>query len=125
MGTFLERRQLAAWAERSTFSQTLQEATPDVRGFLLDGLFPKGDGWPSRHPLFAATLSDPMRHRDALLFAATGWDPTWQRRLSAPARAVWAAVVGVLSTVFCAALLLAWLHQPPDERWMLYVLAAS
>ena len=66
-----------------------------------------------------------MRHRDALLFAATGWDPTWQRRLSAPARAVWAAVVGVLSTVFCAALLLAWLHQPPDERWMLYVLAAS
>jgi sigma-B regulation protein RsbU (phosphoserine phosphatase) len=65
-----------------------------------------------------------MRHRDALLFAATGWDPTWQRRLSAPARAVWASAVGVLSTIFCAALLLAWLRQPPDERWTVYVLAA-
>jgi len=66
-----------------------------------------------------------MRHRDALLFAATGWDPTWQRRLSAPARAVWATMVGALSTVFCGALLLAWLHLPPDDQWLLYVLAAS
>jgi phosphoserine phosphatase RsbU/P len=65
-----------------------------------------------------------MSYRDALLFAATGWDPTWQRRLSARGRAVWAAVVSLLSAVFGAAALLAWLHLPPDERWMPWALAA-
>lgn len=66
-----------------------------------------------------------MRYRDPLLFAATGWDPTWERHLSARARAIWATAVTVLSGVFCAAGLLAWLNLPPGERWKLYVLAAA
>lgn len=64
-----------------------------------------------------------MRYRDPLLFAATGWDPTWQRRLSPRARVLWATIVTVLSGVFCAAALLAWLHLPSDERWKPFVLA--
>ncbi len=64
-----------------------------------------------------------MGYRDTLLFAATGWDPTWQRMLSARARAVWAIVVSLLSAVFCAADFLAWLHLPAERRWMPYALA--
>jgi sigma-B regulation protein RsbU (phosphoserine phosphatase) len=64
-----------------------------------------------------------MALRDALLFAATGWDPTWQRQLSDRARAVWATAVSVLSAIFGAAALLAWLHLDPDQRWMPFALA--
>ena len=64
-----------------------------------------------------------MRYRDVLLFAATGWDPTWERRISSRARAVWATVVALLSAVFGAAALLAWLNVPDDERWMPFALA--
>ena len=64
-----------------------------------------------------------MRYRDVLLFATTGWDPTWERRLSARARAVWATVVSLLSAVFGAAALLAWLYLPADQRWMPFLLA--
>ena len=66
-----------------------------------------------------------MRYRDTLLFAATGWDPTWQRQLSAPARAVWATVVSVLSALFSIAAFLAWLHLPPEGRWKPFALAAA
>ena len=64
-----------------------------------------------------------MRYRDVLLFAATGWDPTWERRISSRARAVWATVVALLSAVFGAAALLAWLNLPADQRWMPFALA--
>jgi sigma-B regulation protein RsbU (phosphoserine phosphatase) len=64
-----------------------------------------------------------MRYRDTLLFAATGWDPTWERRLSARARAVWATVVALLSAIFGAAALLAWLSLPSRHRWMPFGLA--
>ena len=64
-----------------------------------------------------------MRYRDPLLFAATGWDPTWQRRLSARARAVWATAVSLLSAAFAVAAFLAWLHLPADERWIPFALA--
>jgi sigma-B regulation protein RsbU (phosphoserine phosphatase) len=66
-----------------------------------------------------------MRYRDTLLFGATGWDPTWERRLSAPARAVWATAVAMLSATFGAAALLAWLHLPEDRRWMPLSLAGA
>jgi sigma-B regulation protein RsbU (phosphoserine phosphatase) len=68
-------------------------------------------------------VNDAMGYRDTLLFAATGWDPTWERLLSPRARAVWATVVSVLSAIFGAAALLAWLHLPPDRRWMPFALA--
>ena len=66
-----------------------------------------------------------MRYRDPLLFAATGWDPTWQRRLSPRARAVWAVAVSVLSAIFCAAAWLAWRHMPVDQRWRPLALAGA
>jgi sigma-B regulation protein RsbU (phosphoserine phosphatase) len=65
-----------------------------------------------------------MRHRDVLLFAATGWDPTWERRLSARARAVWAVLVSLLSAIVFAAAFLAWLYAPLARRWMPFALVA-
>ncbi len=64
-----------------------------------------------------------MAYRDPLLFAATGWDPTWQRMLSSRARAVWGTVVSLLSAIFSATAFLAWLHLPPERRWMPFALA--
>ena len=64
-----------------------------------------------------------MRYRDPLLFATTGWDPIWQRRLSTRARSVWAAMVSLLSAAFTAAAYLAWLYLPPDQRWKAFALA--
>lgn len=64
-----------------------------------------------------------MGYRDTLLFATTGWDPTWQRQLSARARTVWATVVALLSAYFFAAGFLAWLYLPTDRRWMPFALA--
>jgi sigma-B regulation protein RsbU (phosphoserine phosphatase) len=70
-------------------------------------------------------VKDAMRYRDTLLFAATGWDPTWARRLSARARAVWATAVALQSAMFSAAAFLAWLHLPRDRRWIPLTLAGA
>lgn len=48
-----------------------------------------------------------MSYRDTLLFATTGWAPTWERRLSAQARAVWTTAGLLLSASSFAASVLA------------------
>ncbi len=66
-----------------------------------------------------------MPRWEEALFAATGWDPTWQRQLSDRARAVWATMVTALSAIFGAAVFLAWLDAPADRRWMPYALGGG
>jgi hypothetical protein len=99
------------WGQRSD-PQTQDYVPATIRFIALES------------PEATASCTHSMRYRDTLLFAATGWDPTWQRRLSPRARAWWATVVTVLSGVFGAAAFLAWVNAPPGERWRTYVLCS-
>ena len=63
--------------------------------------------------------------RDAWLFAALAWDPTWQRRLPARARIAWMASVCLVATVLGGLALASVYWMPREHRWILLAFLLS
>jgi phosphoserine phosphatase RsbU/P len=58
------------------------------------------------------------RTRDAWLFALLGWDPTWERRVPARVKALWAVAISVLTGTPSLLAVIAAFHLPPERRWL-------